>query len=267
MANFRTHYDNLKVARNAPDSVIKAAYNALIQQYHPDKFEDLQEEVLRISKLITHSYEVLSDPVRRATHDLWIKEQEAELEPNSGKAQFSETGQATEQTYHQKPEYTPPLRPPKQAKPSKTRTPVYAWRRYFDYMISVMLIRLGFANAQYNLGVMYDNGRGVPQDDQQALYWYRKAAEQGVAEAQYNLGFMYKNGQGVPQSYQQAIYWYQKAADQGYALAQYNLGGMYYDGNGFPQNYQQAIYWYQKAAEQGNADAQDNLDKLRAQMR
>ena len=52
----------------------------------------------------------------------------------------------------------------------------------------------GLAGAQYNLGVMYDKGKGVPQDDAEAVKWYRKAAEQGVAEAQYNLGFMYRNG-------------------------------------------------------------------------
>ncbi len=46
---------------------------------------------------------------------------------------------------------------------------------------------------------MYDNGRGVPQDYQEALKWYRLAAEQGNAIAQYNLGFMYDNGEGVPQ--------------------------------------------------------------------
>ncbi|HEM9355462.1 TPA: sel1 repeat family protein, partial [Streptococcus agalactiae] len=49
----------------------------------------------------------------------------------------------------------------------------------------------------YNLGVRYDNGRGVRQDYTQAVQWYRKAAEQGLADAQYNLGMMYANGQGV----------------------------------------------------------------------
>ena len=47
---------------------------------------------------------------------------------------------------------------------------------------------------------MYDNGRGVPQDDTEAVKWYRKAAEQGHAEAQNNLGVMYLNGRGVPQT-------------------------------------------------------------------
>ena len=56
----------------------------------------------------------------------------------------------------------------------------------------------GFAQAQCNLGVMYANGDGVPQDAAQAVEWYRKAAEQGLAMAQYNLGYMYAKGEGVP---------------------------------------------------------------------
>jgi len=66
-------------------------------------------------------------------------------------------------------------------------------------------------DAQNNLGVMYQNGRGVRQDDSQAVRWYRKAAEQGYASAQNNLGLMYVNGEGVPQ----AVKWFRKAAEQG----------------------------------------------------
>ena len=53
--------------------------------------------------------------------------------------------------------------------------------------------------------------------------WYRKAAEQGYADAQYNLGILYANGQGVTQDYAEAARWYRKAADQGDAIAQINL--------------------------------------------
>ena len=52
----------------------------------------------------------------------------------------------------------------------------------------------GDANAQFNLGFMYDNGEGVPQDYAEAVRWYRLAAEQGNAFAQVNLGVMYANG-------------------------------------------------------------------------
>ena len=79
MSKIRTHYDNLKIARNAPDALIKAAYKVLLQQHHPDKVEVAkQAEALRITHLIRGSYDVLSDPVQRAEHDDWIKTQEAQ---------------------------------------------------------------------------------------------------------------------------------------------------------------------------------------------
>ena len=73
MAKFRTHYDNLKVAHNAPDTVIRAAYKSLMQKYHPDKFAGSDEEALRIAKVIKQSYEILIDPVKRKEHDQWIE--------------------------------------------------------------------------------------------------------------------------------------------------------------------------------------------------
>ena len=59
------------------------------------------------------------------------------------------------------------------------------------------LANLGYAGAQYRLGVMYERGRGVPQDYKTAAKWYRRAAEQGDALAQQSLGVMYGQGQGV----------------------------------------------------------------------
>lgn len=114
----------------------------------------------------------------------------------------------------------------------------------------------GDAVAQYNLGLMYYNGQGVPRDDQLAAAWFRKAADQGHAVAQYNLGLMYAIGQGVPQDYKQAAAWYRKAADQGDAAAQSSLGDMYWGGEGVPQDYRQAVAWFRKAADQEWAAAQ-----------
>ena len=73
----------------------------------------------------------------------------------------------------------------------------------------------GDASAQYNLGLMYRKGEGVPQDDVEGVKWYRLAADQGAAYAQYNLGLMYEKGTGVPQDYVQAHKWYNLAAAQG----------------------------------------------------
>ncbi|WP_244060846.1 tetratricopeptide repeat protein, partial [Aeromonas caviae] len=70
-------------------------------------------------------------------------------------------------------------------------------------------------------------GKGVPQDDKQAVTWYHKAAEQGHALAQVGLGNMYAEGQGVPQDYKQAAVWYRKAAEQSNVEAQNNLAVLY----------------------------------------
>ena len=110
----------------------------------------------------------------------------------------------------------------------------------------------GLAVAQCDLGYCYENGNGVEQDHTKAVYWYTKAAEQGFAVAQYNLGICYKNGEGVTQNYSQVVYWFQKAAEQGEVRAQRKLAVCYENGNGVKQNFVQAVYWYKKAAEQGN---------------
>ena len=77
------------------------------------------------------------------------------------------------------------------------------------------LAELGDAEAQYNLGVMHDEGAGVDQDLTSAADWYRRAAEQGFIDAQTNLGMMYYHGQGVPCDYREAVRWFRLAADQG----------------------------------------------------
>ena len=121
-----------------------------------------------------------------------------------------------------------------------------------DYALAARLFRplaeQGNAMAQASLGVMYANGRGVPQDDHESAKWYRKAAEQGMAMAQFNVGVMYAKGQGVPQIDQEAVRWYRKAADQGHAKAQFNLGLMYAKGHGVPQDFVRAQMWFSVAA-------------------
>ena len=161
------------------------------------------------------------------------------------------------------------------------------------------LAERGHADAQYRLGTMYKEGRGVPQDDGRACQWYAKAAaqgydaglsdlkqfaEQGNAEAQFRLGDMYKKGKGVPQDSDMACQWYAKAAAQGHdaglnalkqlaeqknATAQYRLGDMYKKGKGLPRDDDRACQWYAKAAatfkiaaKQGYVDAQLRLGDM-----
>jgi TPR repeat protein len=81
-----------------------------------------------------------------------------------------------------------------------------------DYAAALQILRpladQGNANAQFNLGVIYDRGQGVPQDYAQAVAWYRKAAEQGDPFAQFNLCVMYANSHGVTQDYIEALMWF-----------------------------------------------------------
>ena len=116
---------------------------------------------------------------------------------------------------------------------------------------------------QYNLGVMYANGTGVAENDQEAVKWYRLAAEQGLAEAQYNLGVMYDDGEGVAENDQEAVKWFRLAAEQGFASAQFNLGVMYANGTGVAQNDQKAYMWFSVAAAQGDEGASAARDRRR----
>ena len=72
----------------------------------------------------------------------------------------------------------------------------------------LLLAEQGNAAAQFLLGVTYRKGRGVPQDDAEAVKWFRLAAEQGLAIAQYKLAVMYGEGQGVPKDEDEAVRWY-----------------------------------------------------------
>jgi TPR repeat protein len=77
------------------------------------------------------------------------------------------------------------------------------------------LAELGDAEAQYNIGVLFDEGAGVDQDLVAAADWYRRAGEQGFMDAQTNLGIMYYHGQGVDRHRHEASKWFRMAADQG----------------------------------------------------
>lgn len=116
----------------------------------------------------------------------------------------------------------------------------------------------GFGAALFNVGNMYATGRGVAQDHYEANLWYRQAAEKGLVEAQYNLGLAYEAGRGVKQDETQAARWYRQAAERGFPLALYNLGLLFEDGRGVAQDYAAAAGLYRAAASQGVAVAQNN---------
>jgi TPR repeat protein len=74
------------------------------------------------------------------------------------------------------------------------------------------LAEQGVASAQFHLGLMYENGRGVRKDHSTALTWFRKAAAQGYAGPQNNLGLIYERGRGVRKDLVRALMWYTLAA-------------------------------------------------------
>jgi TPR repeat protein len=117
----------------------------------------------------------------------------------------------------------------------------------------------GDATAMNNIGLLYENGQGVPQDYRQAMVWYRKAADGGNSSAALQLGFFYGTGRGVPQDYQQAMAWYRKAGDAGNVVAMRNIGILYWDGSGVPMDHNLAVYWCRKAAAGGDERSQEWL--------
>ena len=120
----------------------------------------------------------------------------------------------------------------------------------------------GNANAQYNMGVLYDEGYGVEQDYAKARQWYEKAAAQNYAKAEHNLGIMYQSGHGVEKSSAKAAEWFKRAAEHGEPAAQNNLAVLYVRGQGVKQDLGEAAKWAAKAAEAGNSSAKNNLPQI-----
>ena len=135
--------------------------------------------------------------------------------------------------------------------PIQAQTPqINAWRTY---------AARGNAEAQFLLGIAYVNGEGVPQDDAEAVRWFRLAAERGHPPAQFLLGLKYSSGEGIPKDDAEAVRWYRLAAEQGLAAAQSRLGTAYDFGEGVPEDNAEAVRWFRLAAEQGLAEAQFGL--------
>ncbi|MDI9408050.1 MAG: tetratricopeptide repeat protein [Candidatus Pacebacteria bacterium] len=121
--------------------------------------------------------------------------------------------------------------------------------------------------CQELIGEFYVFGYGgVTQDYAKAVFWYRKAAEQGYVDAQFNLGLMFAKGEGVPQDYAQALVWYRKAAEQGDAEAQNNLAIIYYNGEGVPQNQFNAYILFSLGAVSGDSGKVNNRDLIAAKL-
>lgn len=130
----------------------------------------------------------------------------------------------------------------------------------------VMQAEQGNAAAQYQLGLRYQSGDGVPPLASEAIEWLNRAAQQGHAGAQLDLGLAYLDyGNETDQpDLKQASHWLTRAAEQGEAEAQYLLGTLYSKGHGVIQDYMQAAQWFEKAADAGHADAMYHLGMMYA---
>jgi TPR repeat protein len=112
------------------------------------------------------------------------------------------------------------------------------------------------AAADFATGLAaYNNGDYVTAANE-----WRPLADQGVAAAQFNLGLMYYDGHGVPQDFARAVVWFSKAAEQDYAKAQYDLGAMYGIGKGVKRDYVQAYKWLNLCAAKGDARCAEQRD-------
>lgn len=98
MPKIRSHYDNLKVSRDAPPAVIKAAYRTLSQEYHPDR--SASPDASRIMTILNQSYDVLSDPAKRRAHDAWLTAQEAAQAERAASAHAT-TGASYDESAHE----------------------------------------------------------------------------------------------------------------------------------------------------------------------
>jgi TPR repeat protein len=102
------------------------------------------------------------------------------------------------------------------AEPLEDGTAAY---RRGDYAVALKLWRplaeLGNPEAQFNVGRLYAEGRGVPENAAEATRWYRLAAEQGQVRAQHALGLLYATGEDVPKDYVEAYAWWTVAAANG----------------------------------------------------
>lgn len=122
----------------------------------------------------------------------------------------------------------------------------------------------GNSTAQVRLGSLYYLGQGVPEDEKQAIFYWKKAAGQGSADAMFHLGSAYLFGnqaaRTVPDPDREAATWYFQAASAGHAEAQYHLGLLFLAGKGVIDSRIEATRWFRKAAAQGHHEARKALN-------
>lgn len=136
----------------------------------------------------------------------------------------------------------------------------YVWEEKFNKLLPKA--EAGDVKAQYDIGEMYERGRGATKNASNAFEWYLKAAEQGNKKAAYRIGVAYLKGKGVKKNHKNARKWLEVAANKNYERAYYYLGEIYEKGLGVDQNYNKALKWYKKAQNGGFAPAVDRVARV-----
>ena len=123
-------------------------------------------------------------------------------------------------------------------------------------------IKQNLPAAQYYLGVKYYAGLGVKKSPEKALDLVTRAAEQDHLQAQFQLAYFYDRGIGTPVNLKMATQWYTRAAENGFGPAQHALAARYLTGRGTSLNLEQGVFWLEKAADQNDMDAMRDLGFL-----
>ncbi|MCW9031773.1 MAG: sel1 repeat family protein, partial [Gammaproteobacteria bacterium] len=128
------------------------------------------------------------------------------------------------------------------------------------------LAKQGKIQAMYDLGKLYERGRGTNKNMIKAAEWFQKAATAGHAGAQARLGILYFEGRGVNQDYQKAIKLLNAAAKQNVPSAFFQLANMFELGTGVRQDLHQSIYWYERAKQSGYYLAEGKIERLQKRL-
>lgn len=120
------------------------------------------------------------------------------------------------------------------------------------YKLLLPLARKGNAKAQLYVGDCFANGQGVFMDTDEAIKWYRLAADQELPEAQHRMFACCMDGVGIERNTANAAKWCRKAAEAGHGDAMFDMGMLYVSGTGVEQNAKGAFRWFRKGAECGH---------------
>lgn len=179
-------------------------------------------------------------------------------EPEEEPDQSEENVRVPEETEARMPEEEPGqseenVRAPEETEPQTPET---------RFAAKKTLAEGGDAQAQFDLGLMYESGEGTTADQKEALRWYEAAANQGHSKAQNYTGVAYKKGTGTEVNVEKAVYWYKKSAMGGYAPAQRNYALALIKGEGCDADPQEALCWMERAAENGMERAQERVAQM-----